>query len=383
MHDRVKFENIIDFKVAIYSFAEVKDGKIVRIFATTRYPSTQKGNLFFDSELVPEMKYSDELPVKHSCMYSVLAFRPSHIFMSRDILGSKPLYYSTSQFSSFRSYIDGECFSVNPGEVLKIDYSGKIIERKIYRFEDVFKKVEMTFEEIEDSLERALLQLRFKNACIAFSGGLDSSLLAAIYDLPLISVTAKKEEEELIRNSANLIGCEVEVIKVSVEDVKWAIEKVRNAVETTEIFQISIGVPIFLTMHLAKNLGYSSIIFGQGADELFGGYKRYENLSYEELESKLVEDLKNIGERNLVRDNKIAYFNEIRLITPYLNWDVIKLALSIPPEMKVFREGEKVVRKYALRKFAENYLPKEIVWREKKAIQYSTGIDKIVKKLVS
>jgi asparagine synthase (glutamine-hydrolysing) len=99
-----------------------------------------------------------------------------------------------------------------------------------------------------------------------------------------------------------------------------------------------------------------------------------------ELEDALITDLKNIGDANLVRDNKLAYRNEIKLVTPYLRWEVIGAAIKIPPEYKIKRENGKIVRKYVLRKIAEKYLPGEIAWREKRAIQYSTGISKILKK---
>lgn len=292
------------------------------------------------------------------------------------------MYYKDLCFSSFKNYV-GEAFEVLPGEVLKFDYCGKLLERRKFDFEDVFKEEEVHFEDALEKVEDFLLEMKFENSCIAFSGGIDSSFLAALYDLPLISVTAKKEDEEKIREAAKMIGRDLEIWRVSKEDVLSVFDKVLKTVETTDLLQISIAVPVFLTMLKAKILGFNSIIFGSGADELFGGYKRYEMMSKEELEKALLEDLKNVGEKNLVRDSKISYENEIKLITPYLNWDLIKLALSIPVEMKVKKVDGKIVRKFALRKLAERYLPKELVWREKKAIQYSTGIAKMVRECFS
>jgi asparagine synthase (glutamine-hydrolysing) len=136
-------------------------------------------------------------------------------------------------------------------------------------------------------------------------------------------------------------------------------------------------------MKFAKNNGFDEIMFGQGADELFGGYKRYEKYSGGDLERVMLEDLKNIGERNLVRDCKLSYHNGIRLILPYLRWEVIRGSLSIPADLKVARLEGRVVRKYFLRKIAREYLPEEVVWKEKKAIQYSTGVAKILRGLCS
>jgi asparagine synthase (glutamine-hydrolysing) len=154
-----------------------------------------------------------------------------------------------------------------------------------------------------------------------------------------------------------------------------------KAIEMQDKLQVSIAVPIYLCMRFAKSLGFSEIVFGQGADELFGGYKRYEDMDYRELEFELRKDLMEIGEKNLVRDNKIAYANEIKLHTPYLQWDLIRVALSIPVELKVKRNGD-VVRKFILREVAKEVIPREIAYRDKKAIQYSTKTAKMLRKVL-
>lgn len=369
--------------MAIYAFSEfdVAVGKASRIYVSAKYPSKQVGNIFFDSEEVPNLKYADEMPLKVKCMYSVVAFRPSHIFLSRDVLGGKPLYYSSDlSISSFKSYIDGEVYEVLPGEVIKLDYSGEILERKKYAFEDVFKMKSMDIENIVETIEKSLFKLKLKIGCIAFSGGLDSSLLAAIYDLPLISVTASNKDEEWLKRAARMLGRDLELLKVDKKEVIEAADAVKKIIESDDFLQISIAVPIYLVMRFAKSCGYSEIVFGQGADELFGGYKRYEEMDKYELENALIQDLKNIGNDNLVRDVKIAYRNEIKLVTPYLQWEVIDSAIKIPPEYKVRKENGRIVRKYILRKMAEKYLPGEIAWKDKKAIQYSTGIARILKR---
>jgi len=369
--------------VAIYAFPEFeKEGeRASRIYASARYPSKQEGNIFFDSDEVPNLKYADEMPLKLKSFYSVVAFRPSHIFLSRDVLGGKPLYYgSDMSVSSFKSYIDGDVYEVMPGEVAKLDYTGEVLERKKYTFEDVFRVEYADVNEMIEEIERSLSSSKVRIGCIAFSGGVDSSLLAALYDLPLVSVTASNREEEWVREAAKMLGREVEILRVDEEEIRYAVDVVRRTIESSDFLQISIAVPIYFTMRFAKSLGFTEIVFGQGADELFGGYKRYEGMDKYELEDVLINDLKNIGDANLVRDNKLAYRNEIKLVTPYLNWNVIAAAIKIPPEYKIKRENGKVTRKYVLRKIAEKYLPGEIAWKEKRAIQYSTGISKILKK---
>ena len=370
--------------MSIYAFAEMENGKAKRIYASAKYPSRQIGNVFADCDERINLKHADELPLKIQNFYAVVAFRPSHILLSRDVLAGKPLYFdnTTLTFSSFKHYFEEEPLEVLGGEVIKISYEGEVLERRRFRFEDVFKPKKIEVDEAKEAILKLLekYENRIKNGCVAFSGGVDSSLLAGLYDLPLVTVTASKEEREWVKECAKRIGREIEVYEFDENVVKDVLPDVTKAIETQDKLQLSIAIPIYLCMRFAKSLGFGEIVFGQGADELFGGYKRYENMDYKELEFELRKDLMEIGERNLVRDNKIAYANEIKLHTPYLQWDLIKIALSIPTELKVKRNGE-VVRKYILREIAKEVIPKDMAYRDKKAIQYSTGTSKILRRL--
>jgi len=353
------------------------------IYASSRYPSIQEGLTFYDSS--EKLKISDKMPLEIKGFYYIVSFKPSHIFLSRDVLGSKPLYYSKNSknltISNFKWYFDEKPLEVMPGEVLKLSYNGEIVERRVFDIDEVFKKIEIEVSEIPEMILRILERIKIGDACISFSGGVDSSILAAIYDAEIISVTSSKDDEEWIRRAAKMIGKDVEIMKFGENEVRECVSDVIRSIETTNPLQVSIAIPIHLCMRLAREIGYRKIVFGQGADELFGGYKRYENLTGKNLEKVLEDDLKNIGVNNLERDCKIAYRNEMAIITPYLNWDMISLAISIPPEYKVRREDGKVIRKYILREAAKKVLPKEIAMRDKKAIQYSTKTYKILEKI--
>ncbi|MFN3384130.1 MAG: asparagine synthase C-terminal domain-containing protein [Archaeoglobaceae archaeon] len=360
-----------------------KDGdRISRIFASSRYPSEQKGNVFYDSQITPKISFDSEMPIKLECLHATVAFRPSHILLSRDVLGGKPIYYDSFGISSFKKRLENPT-EVLPGEVVKIDYSGKVLEKRNFRVQEVFGKYEITVEEAEEKILRALENHRFKNACIAFSGGVDSAFLASIYDLPLVAVTASEEDRELLLEASKKVSRDIEILKVDEKEVLDILGKVSEIIEDQSLLQLSIAIPLHFVFEFARELGFSELVLGQGADELFGGYKRYEKLGKEELEKRLTRDLEEIGNKNLVRDAKLSYASEIKLVLPYLSWDVIRVAMSLPVDLKVAELDGRRVRKYFLRRLAEKFLPEEIAWREKKAIQYSTGIAKILKRWFS
>ncbi len=101
-------------------------------------------------------------------------------------------------------------------------------------------------------------------------------------------------------------------------------------------------------------------------------------MSLEDLLSALSEDIKKAKKSAIDRDQAIASANSLELMAPFLDPDLVEYALKIPSELKI-RNG---TRKFILREVARKRgLPDFIVNREKKAIQYSTGVDKVLRKI--
>ena len=99
---------------------------------------------------------------------------------------------------------------------------------------------------------------------------------------------------------------------------------------------------------------------GQGADELFGGYRRHEGFleqGPEVLDREIYSDLKNISTINLERDDMVTMANSVELRVPFLDKEVIKTGLAISPELKVLKKDGFYTRKYILRKAAEGFAP--------------------------
>ena len=68
----------------------------------------------------------------------------------------------------------------------------------------------------------------------------------------------------------------------------------------------------------------------------------------------------------------------MKVLFPFLDFNVIKTAMGLPPELKLKDQH----KKYVLRLIAKDFsLPEKIVWRPKKAAQYGSRIDKIISSL--
>jgi asparagine synthase (glutamine-hydrolysing) len=161
------------------------------------------------------------------------------------------------------------------------------------------------------------------------------------------------------------------------EEVESALPDIMRATESSDPLKVSIALPLFFASKDAHNDGVRVMLSGQGADELFAGYKRYESMEPGELENALRNDLDSIAANNLERDDAVTMANAVELRVPYLDKEVVELALRIAPQLKICNG----VRKYILRLAAAKLLPEELAWKEKKAAQYSSGVYSALKKL--
>ncbi len=211
--------------------------------------------------------------------------------------------------------------------------------------------------------------------CIALSGGLDSSILAScIKDKKTVAlgmVAKDFSSPDLVHAQlvAKSCGLQLDVITIPVDDLLSAAEDVIKILQVFNPIEIRNNIVVYLTMKFAKESGFSSIMTGDGADELFAGYNFFKRLSGQELQK----DLARIWNVMHFPSRSISQSLGIVLHTPFLDDAMSEYAKKIPVDLKIREENGTKYGKWILRKSFENDLPSSIVWREKSAMQDGSG----------
>jgi asparagine synthase (glutamine-hydrolysing) len=323
--------------------------------------------------------------------YSLALLDGGHFSLIRDPIGVKPLFYGRNAagfgFASERKALwragIGDVRALAPGEMFKDDTEHRVIDLPPY--EPVLDE-EDAVRALDESLAAAVSARVHQKGAITFSGGVDSALVGAMAsDTPLLTVgMANSFDVKAARQAAGLMGAEGRhiVYEITEKDVEEAIAGTVYAVESANMLKVSIALPLYLLAQHARKDGYKVLLSGQGADELFAGYARYEAAFREDrLADELDHDLRHIAEVNLERDDAATMAHGVELRVPFLDMRVVAASRRMGPSLKVRPNGKDYIRKYILRKVAEKYLPREVSSAPKKAIQYGTGVQKTLERL--
>jgi len=325
------------------------------------------------------------------------------IIAARDVMGVRPLYYGeNANFAALAS--ERKAFwrigvermePFPPGHVALIDKHGfrfsparelAFSKPKRITMQAAAKKLQML---LEQSTEERVYGL--KEHAVAFSGGLDSSIIAFLaknsgIDVHLIHASLENQlETEYARQAAEELGLPIHSCTYTEEDVQKILPNVLQLIEEPDLVKVSIGIPVYWAAEKTAELNLKVMLAGQGADEMFGGYKRYVDcyLRYgsEKVQETIFNDIVRMYETNFERDSKICNFHNIELRLPFASYRIAKFAIDLPLKLKI-GPSRNTLRKLVLRQTAKRLgLPQSIVDKPKKAIQYATGVNKALKEV--
>jgi asparagine synthetase B (glutamine-hydrolysing) len=327
------------------------------------------------------------------------------ITVARDVLGVEPLYWGENEryagFASERKALWSlgvtAVTAVPPGHVAVITSKARRLRRV-----GALQRPPIVDISLGDAAQalKALLHRIVKMSLVGvgavgvfFSGGVDSALVAkSVIDhgvTPVLYAAGFEgsHDVEVARQAADELNCPLHEAVLSFGEAEHYVRKVIYAVESEDFLTVSIGLPLYVAAEAAEKDGVGRVFAGQGADELFGGYARYSRVLQQEgaaaLADALWADVVHLADRNLQRDKGVALATNIDLVLPFVDLEVIHLASSFPPHLKV-ASSQDTLRKPVLRAAARLFgLSENITRRPKKAMQYGSGAHKAIHRLAA
>ena len=256
-------------------------------------------------------------------MFAISAYNllDNNLYISRDRFGEKPLYYYHnknyfifgSELKVFKNFPDinleisetsikdyfrlnyipspqtiyKNIFKLTPGSNIKININSGSIEKKNYWEIKNEKKNENKYCDIVKNADRILNETINKElisdakiGCF-LSGGIDSTLVASIASSKIENLktfTLKSsnyhfDESSFSKKIANYLKTEHYEFEIQKKDVTETFFKMKEIYD--EPFGDSSQIPTYLLSRYVKNY-VTVVLSGDGGDEMFLGYKRYE-----------------------------------------------------------------------------------------------------------
>jgi len=220
---------------------------------------------------------------------------------------------------------------------------------------------------------------------VLVSGGIDSSIIADFVtryfsQATLISLQSEKSiDDDFVDILAKHYKKNPLLVRVTREDLQKMRPEITKLLKLAKVeinpVQIALGSVYYWLFKEASTQGIKTMFTGQGPDILLGGYSKYQQLRGRKLKQAIICDLP-LLKIDQARDNAMAKKWDIKIINPYLEKAVIDYCLKVPASLIIKNGQEKYLSRALGKKLG---LPQKIVLRPKKAMQYSTGVTKIIK----
>lgn len=230
-------------------------------------------------------------------------------------------------------------------------------------------------EDITRELRKRLKEAVEKNPTegLLFSGGLDSGILAYLCPgIKAITVTLNSWGEDLkyARRLAKSLGLKHYHRSISIRE---AINAVPEIIKTLKSFDPAIpnDVTVYFGLKFAQDRGIKSVMTGDGSDELLAGYSFMQKIPH------LKDYIGRITRSMSFSSNVLGDFLNIRIEQPYLNREFIDFCLEVPLTLKLKQVEGGSTGKWILRKAFEDVLSEDIVWQNKRPLEYGSGTTKL------
>ncbi len=376
----------------VFNFAELRS-RLIAEGRTLRSSS--------DTEVVLEavLAWGEDalLRFRGEFAFAVVDRQVGRVFLARDPAGVKPLYWSLSDgrlavTSEIKALVGsnvlppagtvhelapGHCGWAEPGsapqlhpyvDLLRLGEGQPMIEDP----EEARRLVRSTYREA--------IRIRVDTDLpvgVVLSGGLDSSLtLLHVRELhpDCVAFTIGTDDSEDVAYARRLtadLGVRHEIVTLRPGDIGRA--DVREAIRVSEATEYGDIINAVVSLRLFQEVrrsGIKIVLTGDGSDELFGGYNMYSAIDPEQARALFLHKIRHLSRTELQRVDRTSMGNRVEARVPYLDLDLLMLAMRIPLSMKVRDGYEKAI----LRDAFSDVLPDYIARRHKNPMSHSSGL---------
>ncbi len=246
----------------------------------------------------------------------------------------------------------------------------------------------------QNAVSRSLASAR--RAVIPFSGGVDSALIAAVAKKKMERERAgcgrEKSEIFLVCVGAEEGSQDIEAAGISAAELGLGLEKrILSEARIIELYKkcakiapnedflkVELLVPLYECCEFAKEKGANVLVLGSGAEELFAGYDRHydEASKGKDIDELLKKEFANLEKGDFALFSKLARAFGCEIRCPFMDKEFAGAALQIPASRKL---GDRKMKKELLREVAKELgCPQSALIRPKKAMQYGSGIHRVL-----
>lgn len=308
---------------------------------------------------------------------------------ARDPIGIRPLYYGYLPSGEIAFASEPKCLIGLCGHILPFPPGHYYKGGKFFRYRDIAKvdkvcgdDLETVCTKIREKLIAGVEKRLVSDAKVGFllSGGLDSSLVCAIAakksDKPIRTFAIGMDKDAIdlkyAKQAAEYIGSEHTEVFMTKEQVIASLEEVIKILGTFDITTVRASMGMYLLCKwIHENTDIRVILTGEISDELFG-YKYTDFApSAGAFQEEAVKRIRELHMYDVLRADRCISANSLEARVPFGDLDFVSYVMSVDPRKKLNTYGK---GKYLLRHaFEGDYLPDEILWREKAAFSDAVG----------
>ncbi len=159
------------------------------------------------------------------------------------------------------------------------------------------------------------------------------------------------------RVAAEYLGTVHHEYTFTVEEGLDAIPEVIYHLETYDVTTVRASTPMYLLSRKIKAMGVKMVLSGEGSDEIFGGYLYFHAApSPADFHQECIKRTKNLHTADCLRANKSTMAWGLEARVPFLDKEFLEASLSVRPEDKTFSKGSLEQKDQDGRPIMEKYI---------------------------